>query len=130
LTYRAFSTPYPAQSLLKYAKTSVVRAHRSIRRFQTPSLGALRVADGLIVLEQLHFADEARPVEGIKPEGQRVSKQELEMASKLIDSYTGRWKLEKTRTPTGTSSARRSRRRSAGARSRRRPSPSRPRSRI
>jgi DNA end-binding protein Ku len=58
-------------------------------------LGALRVADGLIVLEQLHFADEARPVEGIKPEGQRVSKQELELASRLIESYTGPWKPEK-----------------------------------
>jgi DNA end-binding protein Ku len=58
-------------------------------------LGALRVADGLIVLEQLHFADEARPVEEIKPKGQRVSKQELEMASKLIDSYKGAWKPEK-----------------------------------
>ena len=58
-------------------------------------LGALRVTDGLIVLEQLHFADEARPVEEIKPKGQRVSKQELEMASKLIDSYKGPWKPEK-----------------------------------
>jgi DNA end-binding protein Ku len=58
-------------------------------------LGALRVADGLIVLEQLHFADETRPVEEIKPKGQRVSKQELEMASKLIDSYKGPWKPEK-----------------------------------
>jgi DNA end-binding protein Ku len=58
-------------------------------------LGALRVADGLIVLEQLDFADEARPVEGIKPKGQRVSKQELEMASRLIESYTRPWKPEK-----------------------------------
>jgi len=58
-------------------------------------LGALRVSDGLIVLEQLHFADEARPVGEIKPKGQRVSKQELEMASKLIDSYAGPWKPEK-----------------------------------
>jgi len=58
-------------------------------------LGALRVSDGLIVLEQLHFADEPRPVDGIKPEGQRVSKQELEMASKLIASYEGPWKPEK-----------------------------------
>ena len=36
-------------------------------------LGALRVADGLIVLEQLHFADELRPAKGIKPEKQRIS---------------------------------------------------------
>ena len=58
-------------------------------------LGALRVADGLIVLEQLHFADEPRPVEGIKPKRQRVSKQELELASRLIDSYAGPWKPRK-----------------------------------
>jgi len=31
-------------------------------------------------------------VEGIKPEGQRISKQELEMARKLIESYTAPWK--------------------------------------
>jgi DNA end-binding protein Ku len=58
-------------------------------------LGALRVADGLIVLEQLRFADEQRPVEGIKPTGQRVSRQELEMAAKLIESYRGPWRPEK-----------------------------------
>jgi DNA end-binding protein Ku len=58
-------------------------------------LGALRAADGLIVLEQLHFGDEARPIGEIKPKGQRVSKQELEMASKLIDYYSGPWKPAK-----------------------------------
>ncbi len=41
-------------------------------------LGALRVVDGLIVLEQLRFADEQRPVEGIRPTGQRIARQELE----------------------------------------------------
>ena len=55
-------------------------------------LGALRVSGGVIVLEQLHFADEPRPVEGIKPKGQRISKQELEMARTLIESYTGPWR--------------------------------------
>jgi len=58
-------------------------------------LGALRVVDGLIVLEQLRFSDEQRPVEGIKPAGQRVSRQELELAAKLIDSYRGPWKPDK-----------------------------------
>ena len=58
-------------------------------------LGALRVVDGLIVLEQLRFADEQQAVEGIKPTGQRVSRQELEMAAKLIESYRGPWRPEK-----------------------------------
>ena len=58
-------------------------------------LGALRVHEGLLVLEQLHFADELRPLEGIAPTNQRVSKQELEMAAKLIHSYTSKWKPEK-----------------------------------
>ncbi len=58
-------------------------------------LGALRVHDGMLVLEQLHFADELRPLEGIAPTNQRVSKQELEMAAKLIHSYTAKWKPEK-----------------------------------
>jgi len=58
-------------------------------------LGALCVVDGLMVLEQLRFADEQRPVEGIKPTGQRVSRQELEMAAKLIESYRGPWRPEK-----------------------------------
>ena len=39
-------------------------------------LGALRVHEGVLVLEQLHFADELRPLEGIAPTNQRVSKQE------------------------------------------------------
>ncbi len=58
-------------------------------------LGALRVHDGVLVLEQLHFADELRPLQGIAPANQRVSKQELELAGKLIESYTSKWKPEK-----------------------------------
>ena len=58
-------------------------------------LGALRVHEGALVLEQLHFADELRPLEGIAPTNQRLSKQELEMAAKLIGSYTAKWKPEK-----------------------------------
>ena len=57
-------------------------------------LGALTVSDGLIVLEQLHFADEQRPSAGIKPKRQPVSKPELEMAAKLIESYKTPWRPE------------------------------------
>ena len=58
-------------------------------------LGALRVRDGTITLEQLYFADEVRPVDEIKPKRARVEKRELEMAQQLIDSFSGEWKPEK-----------------------------------
>src|SRR5215218_9763554 len=58
-------------------------------------LGALRVREGTITLEQLHFADEIRPVAEIKPKRERVSKEELQMAQQLIDSFSGEWKPEK-----------------------------------
>jgi DNA end-binding protein Ku len=57
-------------------------------------LGALRIREGLITLEQLYFADEVRPVDELKPKRERVSKQELEMAQQLIESFTGEWKPE------------------------------------
>jgi DNA end-binding protein Ku len=58
-------------------------------------LGCLRVRDGVITLEKMYFADEIRPVDEIKPKKARVSKQELEMAQQLIDSFSGPFKLEK-----------------------------------
>jgi DNA end-binding protein Ku len=60
-------------------------------------LGALRVREGTIALEQLHFADEIRPVEDIRPKRQRVAKGELDMARQLIDAFAGDWKPEKYR---------------------------------
>ena len=58
-------------------------------------LGALRVRDGVLTLEQLYFADEIRPIEEIKPSKERVSKEELAMAAQLIESFTSSWKPEK-----------------------------------
>jgi DNA end-binding protein Ku len=57
-------------------------------------LGALRVREGTITLEQLYFADEIRPVKEIKPASARVDKRELEMAAKLIENFSGDWKPE------------------------------------
>ena len=57
-------------------------------------LGALRVREGTITLEQLYFADEIRPVKEIKPASARVEKRELEMAAKLIENFSGAWKPE------------------------------------
>jgi DNA end-binding protein Ku len=58
-------------------------------------LGALRIRDGVITLEQLHFADEIRPVDEINPGRARVSQQELEMARQLIESWTTDWRPDK-----------------------------------
>jgi DNA end-binding protein Ku len=57
-------------------------------------LGALRVREGTITLEQLYFADEIRPVEDVRPKRQRVAKGELEMAQQLIDAFAGDWEPE------------------------------------
>jgi DNA end-binding protein Ku len=53
------------------------------------------VREGLITLEQLYFADEVRPVDDVKPKRERVDKRELEMAQRLIDSFSGDWKPDK-----------------------------------
>jgi DNA end-binding protein Ku len=58
-------------------------------------LGALRVREGVITLEQLHYADEIRPVDEIKASRTRVSAEELKMAARLIESFTTDWKPEK-----------------------------------
>lgn len=60
-------------------------------------LGALRVRDGLITLEQLYFADEVRPVDELRPKRERVETSELEMARQLIDSFSGDWNPEQYR---------------------------------
>jgi len=57
-------------------------------------LGLLRVREGVITLEQLYFADEIRPVDEIKPSRPRVDKNELELALRLIESFTGHWEPE------------------------------------
>jgi DNA end-binding protein Ku len=58
-------------------------------------LGALRVREGVITLEQLYFADEIRPVDEIKPKLERLDKRELELAEQLIESFSGEWQPDK-----------------------------------
>ncbi|MGI8421300.1 MAG: Ku protein [Gaiellaceae bacterium] len=53
------------------------------------NLGCLRVRDGVLTLEQMHFADEIRPLDDLAPGKVKVAKQELEMAEQLIASYAG-----------------------------------------
>jgi DNA end-binding protein Ku len=52
------------------------------------NLGLLRIRDGVITLERMHFADEIRPAEEFAPEEAKVEKKELEMAAQLIEQYT------------------------------------------
>ena len=59
-------------------------------------LGCLRVRDGTLTLEQLHFADEVDPPKGVVPEKlPTVPKRELELALLLIQGFSGRWDPKK-----------------------------------
>jgi DNA end-binding protein Ku len=53
------------------------------------NLGLLRVRDGVITLERMHFADEIRPAEEFAPKDAKIERKELEMAAQLIEQYTG-----------------------------------------
>ncbi len=58
-------------------------------------LGCLRVRDGVVTLEKMYFADEIRATEGVAPEGVEVDERELEMAGRLIESFSGPFRPEK-----------------------------------
>jgi DNA end-binding protein Ku len=59
-------------------------------------LGCLRVRDGALALEQLHFADEIDEPKGILPgKLPSVSSRELDMAMTLIEGFSGEWQPEK-----------------------------------
>src|SRR3954451_11128551 len=53
------------------------------------NLGCLRVREGAITLERMHFAQDIRPLEGIAANETKVDEQELEMASQLIEQFRG-----------------------------------------
>jgi len=59
-------------------------------------LGCLRVRDGVLTLEQLHFADEIDEPKGILPDTlPSVAKKELDMALTLIEGFSGEWEPAK-----------------------------------
>ena len=58
-------------------------------------LGCLRVREGTLTLEKMFFHDEIRPVDEIAPKGIRIAKGELELASALIDQFTGTFRPER-----------------------------------
>ena len=59
-------------------------------------LGCLRVRGKGLTLEQIHFADEVDPPEGVMPDRlPTVPGKELDMALNLISAFSGKWKPEK-----------------------------------
>jgi DNA end-binding protein Ku len=59
-------------------------------------LGCVHVRDGILTLEQMYFADEVDPPAGVLPSKlPKVEKRELDMALRLIESFSGDWKPEK-----------------------------------
>ncbi|HEX2044621.1 MAG TPA: Ku protein [Gaiellaceae bacterium] len=53
------------------------------------NLACLRVREGILTLERMHFADEIRPVGELAPDGVEVEKCELGMAKRLIEEFSG-----------------------------------------
>jgi DNA end-binding protein Ku len=53
------------------------------------NLGLLRIREGVITLERMHFADEIRPVEDVAPKEAEIDRRELEMAEQLIEHFKG-----------------------------------------
>jgi DNA end-binding protein Ku len=58
-------------------------------------LACLRVRDGVLTLERMHFADEIRSADGLAPKGVRIGKDELRMASRLVEQFAGAFQPEK-----------------------------------
>jgi DNA end-binding protein Ku len=58
-------------------------------------LAALRVHDGTLLLEQLHFADEVQPLNEIRPRRTKVDDRELKMAGEMIDSLRASFEPER-----------------------------------
>jgi DNA end-binding protein Ku len=60
-------------------------------------LGCIRVREGVLMLEQMYFADEIRPADDLAPKSVKVDRRELEMAARLIESFSGSFDPERYR---------------------------------
>ena len=58
-------------------------------------LAALRIRDGAIALERMHFADEIRDAAEHAPSGVKVDKRELDMAVQLVERFGGAFEPER-----------------------------------
>jgi DNA end-binding protein Ku len=75
-------------------ETGLVGVAKIVMR-ERQHLAALRVRDGAIVLERMHFADEIRDAGEHAPGDGDVDKRELEMAVQLVERFEGAFKPEK-----------------------------------
>jgi DNA end-binding protein Ku len=60
-------------------------------------LACLRIREGVITLERMHFADEIRPAKDLAPARARLGKQELAMAKQLVEQFSGSFEPVKFR---------------------------------
>jgi DNA end-binding protein Ku len=60
-------------------------------------LACLRIREGVITLERMHFADEIRPTKGLAPGRTKLAKQELAMAKQLVEQFSGSFEPESFR---------------------------------
>jgi len=58
-------------------------------------LASIRPYDGVMLLQTLHYADELRPYDELKPRAVSLSEQEMELALMLIDKMRGDFELGK-----------------------------------
>jgi len=75
-------------------ETGLVGVAKIVMR-ERQHLAALRVRDGAIVLERMHFADEIRPAGEHAPGDADVDKRELEMAVQLVERFEGAFEPER-----------------------------------
>ena len=52
-------------------------------------LGCLRVRDGALILENMYYADEIRPLDDVAPRARKIDPRELELARSLVDRLSG-----------------------------------------
>ena len=75
--------------LLKAMERSELSAVARYVFHDKQQVGTLRVRDGVLTLENMYFADEIRPTDGIVPKRlPRIDKKELDMAESLIERFT------------------------------------------
>jgi DNA end-binding protein Ku len=56
-------------------------------------LSVIRAYDGIMLLQTLHYADELRPYDELRPRQVTISDKEMEMALALINTMTGKFDL-------------------------------------
>jgi DNA end-binding protein Ku len=58
-------------------------------------LAVVKPLDGILVLETMHFADELRDSDELRPPKASVGQKELAMAQTLVDAMTAKWDPQK-----------------------------------